>query len=256
MKRSLLLAGIAIGGALMYVLDPQLGHRRRTLARDKMAKAVHQTGRAMGATSRDVAHRATGLAASLHSSFFDREAPDEVIAARVRARLGRVSSHPAAIDVTVRNGVATLGGPVLRQEVSQIVRSVSSVRGVTEVVNQLESHDAAEHVPGLQGGTSGDAQTTQAAWPPATRILMAASGAILATFGIARRDRAGVLLAGIGVGLLTRAASDAGIERLADVIVNRGRPHEAKGIPIPVRLGPAPGSSGPRPIGTTSDRIH
>ncbi len=256
MKRSLFLVGIAIGGALMYALDPQLGHRRRMLARDKMAKAVHRTGRAMGATSRDVAHRATGLAASLHSRFFDREAPDEVIEARVRARLGRVSSHPAAIEATVRNGVATLTGPALRNEVDEVVRGVSSVRGVTDVDNRLETHDAAEHVPGLQGGTSRDVQTAQAAWPLKTRMVMAASGAILAAFGIARRDKAGILLAGIGVGLLTRAASDVGIERLADVIVDRGRQHEAKGIPIPVKLGPAPGSSGPRPIGTVSDRIH
>ncbi len=257
MKRSLFLVGITIGAGLMYVLDPQQGHRRRTLARDKMTKAAHKTGRAVGATSRDVAHRATGLAASLHSRFFDREAPDEVIEARVRARLGRVSSHPGAIEVTVRSGVAMLSGPVLRKEMNDILRGVSSVRGVADLDNRLTAHDADEHIPRLQGGPAHEAPSARAEWTPSARLILRTAGVLLATFGLVRRDKAGVLVAGIGVALLTRTASKGRIERLADVIGARLEEHESKGIPIPVRIGPAPGSTtGPRPIGNVSDRIH
>src|SRR5512138_2352508 len=125
MKSSLVVVGMAIGASLMYVLDPQQGRRRRALARDKMTRAVHETGRAVGSTSRDVAHRATGLAASLQSRFFDRDAPDEVVEARVRSRLGRVSSHPGAVEVNVRDGVATLRGPVFQVEMNEVLRGVS-----------------------------------------------------------------------------------------------------------------------------------
>src|SRR5512143_3706098 len=105
MNRPVILIGMGIGAALMYALDPQQGNRRRAIARDKLAKAVHKTGHAVGSTSRDVAHRASGLAASVQARFFEDNAPDVVVEARVRARLGRISSHPGAVTVTALDGI-------------------------------------------------------------------------------------------------------------------------------------------------------
>jgi hypothetical protein len=255
MKRSLVVVGMALGAGLMYVLDPQQGRRRRALARDKMTKAVHETGRAMGATSRDVAHRATGLAASLHTRFFDEEAPDEVVEARVHARLGRVSSHPGAIDVAVADGVVTLRGPVFRSEMHDVVRSVSSVRGVRRVDSEMEPHDANDNVPGLQGAPPRAGEDAERQWSPTTRLLVGVAGATLTTVGLVRRDRIGMLLTGVGIAVVTRAASDAGLEQLAAMV--SGVPSgETKAIPIPVKVGPSPESRGPRPTGNISDRIH
>ncbi len=255
MKRSLFVVGMAIGASLMYVLDPQQGRRRRALARDKMTRAVHETGRAMGATSRDVAHRATGLAASLHSRFFDEDAPDEVVEARIHARLGRVSSHPGAIEVSVRAGVVTLRGPIFRSEMNDVARGVSSVRGVRRVDSQLEPHDASDNVPGLQGAPARTGEDMERRWSPTTRLLAGVAGAALTTAGLVRRDKIGMLLTGVGIAVVTRAASDAGLEQLTG-LVSGVQPGEARGIPIPVKIGPSPESRGPRPTGTVSDRIH
>ncbi len=255
MKNSLVLVGIGLGAALMYVLDPQQGNRRRALARDKLTKAAHRTGKAVGATSRDVAHRATGLAASVHSRFFDEGAPDEVVEARVRARLGRVCSHPGAIEVLAQKGVITLRGSILRSESAQVVHAISSVRGVVRVDNRMDEHERAEQVSPLQGGRGRIEGGSR--WTPTTRLLVGVAGGLLTTLGLVRRDKAGMLAGGIGIAMLTRAASDAGFNQFA-TIVNRDRKQdESKGVSIPVRVGPGPGPNAPRPFGgTSSDRVH
>lgn len=256
MKRALLLIGMGIGAALMYALDPQQGNRRRAVARDKLTKAAHKTGRAVGATSRDVVHRASGLAASVHSRFFDQEAPDEVVEARVRARLGRVSRHPGAIEVTAHDGAITLTGPALGSEVQEIVRTISSVRGVVSVDNRLQPHETSEHLPALQGGSTRRIQEAHRGWSQSTRLVVGMAGAVLGAFGLARRDRPGILLGGIGIALVARAASDLRVEQFAD-LVSRFQSAEGNGVSIPVKFGPAPGSSpfASRPI-HTSDRVH
>ncbi len=252
MNRAMILIGIGIGAGLMYALDPQQGNRRRALARDKFAKAVHRTGHAVGATSRDVANRATGVAASLHSRFFEDNAPDDVVEARVRARLGRISSHPGAIDVTARDGLITLHGPVFRSEMAAVVRSVSSVRGVQHVENRLEPHEPNERVPGLQGGTPRLAE--RSGWSPTRKLAVGLTGAVLTTVALFRHDKPGMVLGGIGLALVTRAISDVGMEQLGDLIP-REQP-EAEGVSIPVKIGPNPDTPRTPPPPGVSDRIH
>ncbi len=43
-KTIALLSGIGVGAALMYVLDPDRGRRRRALARDKAVSIAGKTG--------------------------------------------------------------------------------------------------------------------------------------------------------------------------------------------------------------------
>src|SRR5205085_7259942 len=123
-NRVQLMAGIGIGAALMYVLDPDRGNRRRALMRDKLMGAINSTGDAAGKTSRDLAHRARGLVAELTAGISDDTATDEVIEARVRSKLGRVVSHPKAIKVMVNQGRATLTGPILAPEVNSLLKCV------------------------------------------------------------------------------------------------------------------------------------
>ncbi len=70
---------------------------------------------------------------------------------RVRATLGHATSHPRAIDVTVRDGHVTLRGPVLSREVPRLLMAISNVRGVRSVVNELEAHESSAGIPSLQG---------------------------------------------------------------------------------------------------------
>jgi hypothetical protein len=105
---------------------------------------------------------------------------------RVRAKLGRVCTHPRAIDVDARDGEVTLRGPILSNEVDNVLGMSASVRGVNSVVNGLEPHDSPERVPSLQGegrlaGPSLDVFQSNRA--PATRALVSAGA--LAAAGLA-----------------------------------------------------------------------
>ena len=256
MNKSMILVGISIGAGLMYALDPQQGNRRRALARDKLTKAAHLTGRAVGTTSRDVANRATGVAASLHSRFFEQDAPDEVVEARVRARLGRISSHPGAIEVSTLDGVIVLSGPILRSEMADVVSRVASVRGVQRVENRLEPHELGEHVPSLQGHSVRRAQAPLD-WSPTVRLFVGLAGAILTAVGASRRDKAGMLVGGVGLALVARAATDLGLAQLRGLFERPRQEDTTKGVPIPVKIGPRPDHpQGPTPGTQISDRIH
>ena len=61
----------------------------------------------------------------------------------MRSRIGRVVSHPHAIRVTARAGRVTLRGPILAEEVDELLACVSAVQGVTGVENWLEVHERA-----------------------------------------------------------------------------------------------------------------
>jgi hypothetical protein len=137
----------------MYIFDPLIGRRRRALARDKMTRFFHKTVDACDVTSRDLKNRVLGLAAETKSliSKEKEEASDEVLAQRVRSSLGPMVSHPSSIEVKAQKGRVTLSGPILADEVDRLVSHVSSIRGVEEVVNQLEAHEDAGNIPGLQG---------------------------------------------------------------------------------------------------------
>lgn len=77
-KTASLLTGIGLGAALMYVLDPERGRRRRALARDKAVAFANKTGRAVAKTSRDLGNRAKGVAAEVRSATSSRrDAADE-----------------------------------------------------------------------------------------------------------------------------------------------------------------------------------
>jgi hypothetical protein len=77
---------------------------------------------------------------------------DLVLAERVRATLGRVVSHPHAIQVVSSGGFVVLRGPILEREAEPLLSAARHVRGVREVIDQLERHEQAGTVPSLQGG--------------------------------------------------------------------------------------------------------
>jgi osmotically-inducible protein OsmY len=153
-NRGAMLMGLGIGAGLMYLLDPERGRRRRVLVRDKVVRATNVAADAMGATGRDVAHRATGAAARLRRALSPAPVDDTILAERVRAQLGRWVSHPRAIEVESRDGVVTLRGPVLQREVPRLLSAVERVRGVRDVVSAVEEHTEAGSIPALQGGRS------------------------------------------------------------------------------------------------------
>ena len=147
-----LLSGAVMGASLMYLLDPERGARRRGLVRDQVTRAGHRLGEGLDATARDVRNRAKGTAAEVKSRLHRDVVDDEVLDERVRSAVGRVVSHPRAITTTLSQGRVTLEGQVLEDELDALLDTVKRVRGVSEVVNNLEMHRDPSGVPALQGG--------------------------------------------------------------------------------------------------------
>src|SRR6266850_3231295 len=183
------LLGAAIGAGIMYLLDPDGGRRRRALLRDQLVSAAHKTTDAVDATSRDVANRARGVVADLRGRLRRQHVSDEVLRERVRARIGSVVGHAGALEARVNDGQVTLRGPVLSEEVDRLLRRVRSVRGVEDVISELEVHDTPGNIPALQGrprpaqaGEVFDLLPTR--WLAASR-LMGVAGAALAVAGLA-----------------------------------------------------------------------
>jgi uncharacterized membrane protein len=217
--------GAGFGAGVLYLFDPGRGRRRRALARDNAVRYAHETGDATGAVGRDLRNRAKGLVAETRRRV-RREAPDDaVLAERVRAELGWVCSHPSAVEVEAHDGVVTLSGPILKEDVDAVRAAVSRVPGVGSVEDRLEVHEEPGDVPALQGegerGAGPRPELLQEHWSPTARLLTGAAGAGLACYGIARRGVAGVLAALSGITLFSRAATNLRLARVTGVGAGR-----------------------------------
>src|SRR2546421_3033906 len=135
-------AGMGAGAALMYFFDPDRGARRRALVRDKFIWASRKLSRAATVARRDLGNRAYGLVMEAKHGLKSNEAPDAVIEARVRSKLGRKVSNPHAIHVMCQDGNVTLSGQVLAGELPGLLRCVKTVPGVHSVESSLQvMHD-------------------------------------------------------------------------------------------------------------------
>jgi hypothetical protein len=101
---------------------------------------------------------------------------------RVRAALGRVCSHPRAIDVEAIDGEITLRGDVLGSEAEAVLAAVRSVRGVNDVFDDLDKHAGADGVPS-------SLDLLQRRWAPATRTLVGMAAVAAAAFSVAAYAR-------------------------------------------------------------------
>jgi uncharacterized membrane protein len=239
-NRGSVLTGIGVGAGLTYFLDPDGGARRRARVRDTLTHTATLTGRAIATTGRDTLHRTSGTAASLRSLLRREEVEDEVLAERVRAKLGRLVSHPHAIRVTASNGIVTLAGPILTREAHGLLRAARHVRRVRDVIDQLEYHDRPESIPSLQGGRVPPGErldVLQTNWAPATRIVVGAAGAALVAGGAMRRDGPGVIAAILGAGLVARAAVNVPTNRLFGIGARRRAVDVQKTITINAPVG-------------------
>lgn len=213
--------GAGLGAGLMYLLDPMGGGRRRALVRDQAVHALKQGGQAARKTSRDVGNRAKGLLAETGSKLHRGEVDDRVLSDRVRSKLGRVVSHPSAIEVTAAGGHILLSGPVLASEEHRLLSAVRSVRGVKHVDNQLEIHESAENVPALQGEGRTAPGILLRSWAPSTRLLGATAGGALAIAGLKRRDKLGAALSAVGLGLLAKGLTNLNGDSARDLLHHR-----------------------------------
>lgn len=138
-----MLLGVGLGAALMFLLDPESGRRRRALVRDKSLHYARRARDSQEAMLRHASDRAQGVAAAARRRFDPAElVEDGILLERVRAALGHVLDDPRAIDVRVRCGTVILKGPARQEQIEELVACVEHVRGVIEVDNRLSLNRA------------------------------------------------------------------------------------------------------------------
>jgi osmotically-inducible protein OsmY len=146
-----LLIGALGGAGLMYLLDPERGRRRRALLRDQVVKLGNRTEDSLKGASEDIKNRTKGAVLEAQKRIQEENVDDATLAERVRAAIGRVASHPGAVEVKAENGRVTLSGSVLADELAEVLSAVRAVPGVKIVDNQLQVHQEAGNIPDLQG---------------------------------------------------------------------------------------------------------
>jgi uncharacterized membrane protein len=207
-----ILLGAAAGVALMYFLDPNSGRRRRARTRDKVVHAAKVVNEGARVTARDTVHRAQGAWAEAKRLFnHDEDVGDEALLGRVRAALGRVVSHPHAIEAMASGGHITLLGPILSHEVRPLLRTVRRVAGVRGVSDQLTVHSEPGNVSALQGGEPRPGarfELLQENWSPAARVLVGGVGTALMLAALRARGGLCALLGISGGALVARAATN------------------------------------------------
>ena len=186
-----IMAGAIGGAALMYLLDPERGRRRRALLRDQMVHLTRQTTANLRRQFEYTSGQARGMCAMTAARFRgDDEPTNRVLVERVRSAMGRVVAHPHAIDVAAEDGVVTLSGPILENEVDRLLATVEQVRGVYKVEDELDVHSHRENIPALQGRES--SRRAANGQRGRTSLAYGTIGPALAWWGLRRRDPVGI----------------------------------------------------------------
>jgi uncharacterized membrane protein len=216
MKTSSVLPAAAIGALATYLLDPDLGRRRRARVREKIFGKLSHMDEAAAIVAVDLRNRLKGVVASMRTRLASRDVPDEILVARVRAKLGRFLSHPGAVEVSASGGTVMLQGPILQHEAHRAFKAVRTVPGVRRVVDRLDVHEQQGSVSALQGGRPREQRIDimQEHWAPSTRVVVGAGGATLVACALARRSPLTLLLGIAGAVMLVRAGTNMELPRL------------------------------------------
>lgn len=178
-----LIAGAGVGAGCMYLMDPDRGRARRALLRDKTISAYREVQMSVERAQADLANRTHGLLANAKPFCQHEPVDDDRLVARVRAKLGRLVSHPHAIDVIAQHGEITVSGDVLEQEAEGLLSGVGAIRGVSSVCDHLLRHRDVAKIPSLQGGRERRLPKPELSWRHWPRALWMFAGVVGGSLG-------------------------------------------------------------------------
>ncbi len=192
--------GGALGGGLVYFLDPRRGKRRRALVRDRAIRMAGDIEHTVAVGARDLTHRLRGIVSGSLARAAANEVPNEVLVERVRATLGHACSHPHAVHVrSVGGGLVELTGHILESDLDRVTKRVLRIPGVRAINDDLELCFDLEGIPAPQREAMAARSGTRPQLTPAARAFVL-TGAGLAALGMAGRRAlqlgAGVFAAG------------------------------------------------------------
>jgi hypothetical protein len=134
-----IIGGAAVGAGVLYLVDPNAGKRRRAILRDGIIHLRKVLTRSASIASRDTSNRMKGIVEEARKLVNREEVDDAKLLDRVRAAVGRASSHPN-VEVIVSDGWITLLGPVVDHEERGVLRAAKSVRGVQGLTNRMKAY--------------------------------------------------------------------------------------------------------------------
>jgi uncharacterized membrane protein len=211
---------MGLGAGLMYWADPRSGRRRRARAHDRALHTLHEAENAARLVARDISHRTRGYFFRTLGRVRHEEVDDKTLEARIRSALGRVCSHPNALQLNVTQGRVGLSGPILEAEHKRVVSRVGRVPGVLNVMDNLEVHQQTGSHPDLQGGAPKPGERPeflQSNWSPAARFIGGLGGASLLTWGLRRGGLLGMSSSLLGFLLTLRSITNIELKRLTGV---------------------------------------
>jgi hypothetical protein len=135
-----ILAAFLVGAGVAYLADPRNGRRRRAYLRDRLIAGSKRLRRELVRESHRAENRGRGVFAQLGSILRGGQPIDDVLIARVRAKLGHICEHPQAhaIEVHVKeDGLVELFGPVRADLHDVLVREIGLVPGVRKIDDRM-----------------------------------------------------------------------------------------------------------------------
>lgn len=136
--RTIVVSG-ALGAALAYLFDPEMGSTRRARLLDQLGGAVRQGRRELDRTARRIENGARGAVAQFDKA--DRPAPtdDLTVLSRVESVLFGMPDFPrGSVNAEVVDGRLILRGEVKDDEQArEIVQAATRVGGVVAVESLL-----------------------------------------------------------------------------------------------------------------------
>jgi gas vesicle protein len=159
--------GAAVGAAVMWLLDPERGARRRAEASQRIGALARDAGRTAAGKATDLRNRAQGFAiendlpgarpeepeerisvstAIAQANGDDAEVDDPYLVERVRAELRGVLSEPERVQVAALRDGVILRGEMQASEALEAIARARSVSGV-ERVDDRTRHLGEETAP-------------------------------------------------------------------------------------------------------------
>jgi osmotically-inducible protein OsmY len=141
-KKKVAAAG-AVGAAGAYFLDPQVGARRRHVARDKALSLIRKGSDRARREAEYRRNQAEGKVEALKSKARpENGAPnDQTLAERVKSEIFQPADAPkGSVSVNVERGVVYLRGEVPKEnDIEKLVKQANSVDGVNGVESLLHT---------------------------------------------------------------------------------------------------------------------
>lgn len=135
------LFGVTAGVIAMYFLDPQRGRTRRARAREKLMHYGRVAYNYGDKSARHIRNRAYGKYKKMQNQRQSGPVDDTTLEERVRSMMGRKVSHIKSLKISVTNGDVSLAGPILNDEVDELIASIEHLPGVRRVIDNLSKYN-------------------------------------------------------------------------------------------------------------------